>query len=268
MRTKNKVLMLQNSNLMVESKDCPKPLFATLPDNSIHRIYRLLGKPDSNTKLAKSQGEYRVVGLSLAAEKSSGYQVCPKATLGCKLSCIFKSGLAGVFPSVNKSRILKTRAYFQNRGDFLYQLHREIEKEEKVAISKGQKLAVRLNVFSDIPWETQFPTLFRDFPNVQFYDYHKVVGRMFDKNRPKNYHLTFSRSESNHDDCMRVLRAGFNVAVVFENKEFPKKWNGFRTFPGDDTDLRFLDPSPRVIALYAKGPGKQDKTGFVVRNKK
>jgi hypothetical protein len=34
---------------------------------------------------------------------------------------------------------------------------------------------------------------------------------------------------------------------------------------GDENDLRFLDPKGYVVALTAKGPAKQDRTGFVVR---
>jgi hypothetical protein len=239
-----------------------------MADGSLYTVNSLLGKPESNTKLAKSQGEYRVVGLSLAAEKSSGFQVCPKATLGCKLSCIFKSGLAGVFPTVNIARIAKTRAYFKHRPQFFIKLWHEIEREEITARKNGQKLAVRLNVFSDIAWEREYAVLFYDFPNVTYFDYTKVAKRMFDENRPKNYHLTFSRSESNEEDCLKVLRAGMNVTAVFRDKNFPTKWKGFRTYSGDETDLRFLDPSPRVIALYAKGPGKKDKTGFVLETVK
>ena len=32
---------------------------------------------------------------------------------------------------------------------------------------------------------------------------------------------------------------------------------------GDDTDLRFLDMPGHVIALYAKGNAKRDRSGFV-----
>ena len=244
------------------------PIHVKMADGSTYTVNSLLGKPESNTKLAKSQGEYRVVGLSLAAEKSSGFQVCPKATLGCKLSCIFKSGMAGVFPTINVARIAKTRAYFKHRPQFLFKLWHEVEKEEIIAKKNGQKLAVRLNVFSDIAWEREFWTLFYDFHKVQFFDYSKVIKRMFDEKRPKNYHLTFSRSESNEEECLQVLRAGMNVTAVFRDRNFPAKWKGFRTYSGDETDLRFLDPSPRVIALYAKGPGKKDETGFVLETVK
>ena len=36
-----------------------------------------------------------------------------------------------------------------------------------------------------------------------------------------NYHVTFSRSETNEADCLRVLEAGGNVAVVFAGASQP-----------------------------------------------
>jgi hypothetical protein len=34
---------------------------------------------------------------------------------------------------------------------------------------------------------------------------------------------------------------------------------------GDETDLRFLDPKGVIVGLKAKGKGKKDESGFVVR---
>jgi hypothetical protein len=58
---------------------------------------------------------------------------------------------------------------------------------------------------------------------------------------------------------------GGNVAVVFD--ELPKTYLGYEVINGDDTDLRFLDKKGVVVGLKAKGKGKYDKTGFVVRTK-
>ena len=33
---------------------------------------------------------------------------------------------------------------------------------------------------------------------------------------------------------------------------------------GDNSDIRFTEPQGVVVALYAKGKARQDKTGFVV----
>ena len=83
-----------------------------------------------------------------------------------------------------------------------------------------------------------------------------------------------------------MLRAGGNVAAVysrelFERFEWDRKgvsvgWehlasNGWakdlanrRPFNGDQTDLRFLDPSGVVVALKAKGDARGDRSGFVI----
>ena len=76
--------------------------------------------------------------------------------------------------------------------------------------------------------------------------------------------MTFSRSETNDDDCRAVLAAGGNVAVVFRKKPLPSIWHGFPVLDGDQTDLRFLDPAGSVIGLTAKGSAKKETSGFVV----
>jgi hypothetical protein len=85
---------------------------------------------------------------------------------------------------------------------------------------------------------------------------------------PRNYHLTFSRSETNEADCKEVLAAGGNVAVVFAGP-FPDEYLGAGLVSGDESDLRHLDPRrPRgvIIGLSPKGlKAKRDKSGFVVR---
>ena len=77
--------------------------------------------------------------------------------------------------------------------------------------------------------------------------------------------LTFSRSERNETDCLRVLNAGGNVAVVFRRPPFPRLFWGYPVIDGDANDLRFLDRSPCIVGLKAKGKGARvDRTGFVI----
>ena len=82
------------------------------------------------------------------------------------------------------------------------------------------------------------------------------------KEFPSNYHLTFSRSETNDKVCQMVLEMQGNVAVVFRN-QLPKTWKGFEVVNGDETDLRFLDKKGVVVGLIEKGMAKKDATGFV-----
>jgi hypothetical protein len=105
---------------------------------------------------------------------------------------------------------------------------------------------------------------------VQFYDYTKDHGRLsFDYPLPDNYHLTYSRSETNEAIALEILASGrANVAVVFSG-ELPETWNGFRVVSGVDHDLRFTDPMPscryggNVVGLIALGKAKKDTSGFV-----
>jgi hypothetical protein len=128
-------------------------------------------------------------------------------------------------------------------------------------------ICIRLNGFSDI----DFPELFlnklgvnilADFNHLIFYDYTKDFKRAC-KYLGSEYYLTFSRSETNEDKCNMYLALGGNVAVVFDN--IPPTYMGYKTFIGDDNDLRFLDPHNVIVALSAKGKGRKDTSGFVVK---
>jgi hypothetical protein len=98
-----------------------------------------------------------------------------------------------------------------------------------------------------------------------FYDYTKIANRPLDI---PNYKLTFSYSEASaayEKQCFIALKRGMNIAVVFRDKEsIPESFLGLPTIDGDKTDLRFLDPSQSIVALYAKGKARKDQSGFVV----
>ena len=145
----------------------------------------------------------------------------------------------------------------------------------------GLKLCVRLNGATDIAWEgvrlpwgsDTYANIFSAFPDVQFVDYTKSVKRALraqtDPTWPKNYHLTFSRSETNEADCLRVLHNGGNVAVVFAGEK-PKRYLNHLVIDGDLHDLRHLDPRDGdcgvIVGLSPKGrKAKADTSGFVVR---
>lgn len=243
------------------------------------QLYQVLGVGDKNPKLLKSNKSglgYVTVGLPLAPHKVSGYQVCPHSTPGCRASCIFSAGHAQVFRNIGMGRIARTRLFFEERDVFAAMLRKELHLAEQQAASVSKRLAVRLNVFSDLPWESLFPWLFREFWMVQFYDYTKNTKRALAHAAgllPANYHLTFSRSEKNEEVCKEVLRKRGNVSIVYgvtprqwKEGNRPKSWHGWQVTDGDRTDLRFLDPPGTVTGLYAKGAGRKDATGFVVRN--
>ncbi len=228
--------------------------------------YKLLTPDFANTKTAKNQG-HGVLSfiMHLAPHKLSGFNVCPAASKGCSASCLNTAG-RGRFDSIQESRVRKTLFFFRFKKEFMSKLIKEIKALETKAFKKGLKPVVRLNGTSDLAWESiklGQSNIFELFPNVQFYDYTKVIHRLPRLNLMQipNYHVTFSASESNWDSCLDAFKLGFNVAVVFN--EIPKKYDSMPVFNGDATDLRFKDPSNHIIGLKAKGDAKKDKTGFV-----
>jgi hypothetical protein len=207
-----------------------------------------------NTKIQKSTNRgYLTFGLHLLPGRT-----CPNASKGCLASCLNTAG-HGAYRSTQEARARKTQFFWNDLFGFLDQLKLEIRKAAAQARRKGLTPCFRLNLTSDIPWECY--GIPQSFPELIFYDYCKSA----DRHVPSNYHLTFSRSESliNHDLARKFLRKGGNVAVVFNKKELPATYWGYRVHSGDNDDLRFLDPFG-VIGLTAKGKAKKDSTGFVV----
>ena len=195
--------------------------------------------------------------LSLAPSIASGAgNVCPFASPGCSAVCLNYAG-RGQMSAVQKARVEKTRFWFSDRQGFLELLQADLFKVGRLAQKKGRQAAVRLNVFSDIPWE-RFIDL-TGFPGIQFYDYTKILRRL--GRTSKHYYLTFSLSESNEPEASEALEKGFNVAVPFREK--PEEFLGYPVIDGDTHDYRFLDEQPAVVALKPKGLAKDDTTGFV-----
>jgi len=216
--------------------------------------------------------------MHLAPANLSGYETCPKRTAGCTAACLNTAGRGGMFKkgentnAIQKARIRKTKMFFENRIEFFTQLVKDIELGIKQSAKKDLVPVFRLNGTSDLSFEKYevirngklFRNIFSAFPEVQFYDYTKVLGRKV--NEISNYHLTFSAADGNDIDVTKAVAQGYNVAVVFGIKKtlpMPEDYVGMPVFNGDDSDLRFLDPKGVVVGLYAKGKAKKDTTGFV-----
>src|ERR1700720_2734621 len=80
---------------------------------------------DAKTIKGKKYG-YLTGILYLAPSDISGVNVCANSTRGCEAGCLYTAGRGGVYPSVNRARIRKTRALFSNRDAFLEQLRKDI----------------------------------------------------------------------------------------------------------------------------------------------
>lgn len=224
-----------------------------------------------NPKLMKGQAQgYLSSVLHLAPANLSGKEVCPKRTAGCTAACLNTAGRGGIIKAgettnvIQQARIRRTKMFFENRTEFVNLLLKEIN----LAIKKAKKLSLtpvfRLNGTSDLSWEkyevSNGRNIFQMFPDVQFYDYTKVLGRK--TAGIKNYHLTFSNADGNLNDVIAAKHAGLNIAAVF--KSVPATYMGLPVIDGDETDLRFLDPKGVIVGLKAKGKAKKDASGFVI----
>jgi len=222
-----------------------------------------------NPKILKGMKQgYMTYILHLAPANLSGYETCPKRTQGCTAACLNTAGRGGMFKKgettnmIQQARIRKTKMFFEDRENFLATLKNDICKAIKQAEKKGLIPVFRLNGTSDIAWEKY--GVIQEFPNVQFYDYTKILGRKV--NGLANYHLTFSAADGNDADVLKAFEQGYNVATVFgikKSQPMPETYEGMPVFNGDDSDLRFLDPKGVVVGLYAKGKAKKDTSGFV-----
>lgn len=224
-------------------------------------MFKLLST--ANPKIQKGTREgYLSFILHLAPSDVSGYNTCPKATEGCRAACLNTAGRGGMFKRgentnvIQQARIRKTRYFFEQRDAFLRDLEADIRKAIRYAERQALTPVFRLNGTSDLSWEKY--GIIQKFPDVQFYDYTKVLGRKVQG--LANYHLTFSRADGNDRDVARALSQGMNVAAVYDR--IPEG-----LYSADDTDLRFLDPRVGMIGLKAKGRAKKDTSGFVIRLK-
>jgi hypothetical protein len=264
---------------------------------AINRIF----STDSTKAIKANEFGYLNAIHYLAPHKSGDGKtnLCVNASPACIALCLgWFSGQASMVAdlengtnSVRESRKQKAARFMRDRANYLLDMVREIDRLLIAAPRKGMRLCVRLNGSSDIAWEGIRFTIERDkrgrairvvlggaapanmfdhYPMIAFVDYTKIAKR-FDRALPANYHLTFSRSETNEAQALALLEAGRNVAVVFAGDK-PLSWRGHIVVDGDKHDLRQLDPRAEagcagyVIGLSPKGSkAKKDSSGFVVR---
>lgn len=258
---KARILAIANDNLtkLYPGKHIP------ITFDTIEKVYsrNVLGiNADTKTRKGLSKGFLTGI-LYLAPANLSGINVCPMASLGCRSACLFSAG-RGRFYSVTVARVTKTLAYHFDKPRFIQTVKKSIKSLVTKANNKGFTPVVRLNGTSDILWERN-TDIIQSFPGVQFYDYTKIVQR-FNFDMPKNYHLTFSLSESNDKDAAKALALGVNVAAVFRDTlpgTLTLGGSAYAVINGDTTDLRFLDAAGVIVGLKAKGKAKSDLSGFV-----
>ena len=212
---------------------------------------KLLDTTGGNTKVKKSMklGEVRIASLSLMPT----IELCPHSLIAnCFDKCLKFSGLAGVYASVNDARAKKTEFFLQEREAFMAQLKRELHNFIKVCKRDGLKPVVRLNVLSDVKWETLLD-MAGEFSEIFFYDYTKNAKRL--GATPENYKLMFSYSgEDRYQKHVEVaLKTKVPMTVVFYGKELPDQYLGRPVKDGDVSDLDNVLSGEVIIGLRAKG---------------
>lgn len=246
-----------------------------------------------NLKIQKTTDKASVDGfdgvksyiMHLAANYMMGGKVntCPHATPGCAAACLTHAG-HGRFTRAQKARRNKSDFFYNDQTAFMTKLYNEIAA--KTRNNPTKLIAIRLNGTSDLAWEfIKFDmgdgekNIFEHFlntPNVVFYDYTKIAARSWrqaEGKMPANYHLVFSRAETDSNQRManKVLETGGGVAVVFGGK-VPETYQGWPVINGDETDARWLDRQEfnvtggYIVGLTVKGlAAKKDKSNnFIV----
>jgi hypothetical protein len=219
--------------------------------------------------------EYARVAALNGEEVSSRFNLCPWAG-ACAASCLNTAGRGGIPMSsyagrafannVQHGRYKRTRLYDNDPAAFRAKLERDMATVAAWAASLDLTVSFRLNGTSDVHWETVFPGLAVPAAAVR-YDYTKDPRRGF-AGTVDGVRYTYSLDKGFAREALArdVLRAGGNVAVVFNvkpGKPVPASWRGFPVVDGDETDLRHMDPAGHVVALRAKGKARADRTGFV-----
>jgi hypothetical protein len=222
---------------------------------------KLLSNGKTNAKLVKNERESFIMYLSPHTNNSKGINLCINASEECILLCLYDSGFASVFASVNEARQRRTEFYVTDKEKFIKQLALEINMA--ILEADGKEVLFRLNGTSDLDFLYMLKK-YADFDfmltpdNVFFYDYTKILGKVKKYSHcTDKYRLTFSFSGTNKDECIEALELGANVAMVYK-KNMPLVWNGFEVVNGDISDEEMFKYKSKVLALKLKG-NKQKK---------
>lgn len=225
--------------------------------------FSYLGNVNSSSKIQKTNKvlEIDTYVMYLAPSNLSGHNVCAMATKECIKGCLNTSGRAKMdssYKMMTNARINKTKFFYDQREQFNEILFHEIGLHSKRTINKGKEFAVRLNGTSDlnpILFKKQGKNILESFPNVQFYDYTKVLNRIEVAKKYPNYDLTFSFTGHNWSDCLIALENNVRVAVIFNIKAsqpLPETFKGFKVVDGDKYDYRPLDEKNVIVGLRWK----------------
>ena len=188
---------------------------------------------NSNEKLKKAlKFGIKQLGLELLPHYlGGGKTLCQYSTPSCRSSCLVNTGHAR-FSKVMSKRKERTDLFLEDEVKFVKMLINELNYYSNIYAN----LQVRLNVFSDIPFENILvdgKNIFEHLQHVVFYDYTKNPFRV--KMGIPNYTTVFSGQSNNERVWLKFLKAGNTVALVFQDK-LPETYKGFTVINGDTSD--------------------------------
>jgi hypothetical protein len=225
--------------------------------------FSYIGSVNSSSKIQKTNKvlEIDTYVMYLAPSNLSGKNVCSMATTECIAGCLNTSGRAKMDASyriIMYARINKTKFFYSNREAFNEMLFKEIAMYSNRVANNGKEFAVRLNGTSDlnpILFKKDGKNILETFPNVQFYDYTKVINRIELTEKYPNYDITFSFTGYNWNDCLVALQNNIRVAAIFNverNKPLPTMYKGFEVIDGDKVDYRPMNAKNVIVGLRFK----------------
>lgn len=239
-----------------------------------------IGNTTHSAKLIHSyEHKWETYGIYLAPADLSGYNTCPNSKY-CKHLCLNGSGHNKVsrlsskgLSKIDKCRIAKTKYLFENKEKFIDAVIHEIKMHKKKADDAKNNFAIRINCTSDIDitsLKKGDKNLLELFPDIQFYDYTKVVKYLDYTKKYSNFDLTLSYTGHSWNTCEKYLNKGGKVAMVFE--KIPKTYKGFNVINADKYDMRFLDPKGTIMGLtykavdtdYINGKFQYPKDNFII----
>lgn len=266
---------------------------------------RLLTPPSSNSKLKKS--ERLNYGLALVQEKSALFRwdhtrrlavplavyngdgtvmrladtwpgtvvvnFCRFATKECARFCVAKAGKGGL-DAVQLARSTKAGFLLEAMPMFTALLTHELRLIVDKVLDGGLPPAiVRLNTFSDVPWE-ELPTFwsyvepYAATGALQFYDYTKWPASVRPGIDPDVYFLSRSVSEKwTPEQITATVEAGHQCVIVAsditsKSHHVPPVLFGVPAVDGDRHDDRILDGGGTLVVLRPKGELRGTQSPF------
>jgi hypothetical protein len=250
-----------------------------MPVHDLNRRMRAAGYypqylTSENYKLDKAvAGEaIEITGIALLPHAMSGVgrTFCAYSVPSCRATCLaIGAGWNAARPEATiRPRLARSIALGADPEAFAAMLLHQTELWSCRLRSQGVTPALRLNIYSDIPWELVSSRLvWRLGRLARLYDYTKVPGRRRAA-AALGYDLTFSWSgPRSAADARRELDGGGRVAIVFQtpgrpsrswHAPLPRSIDGYPVVDGDVHDARFLDPAGVIVGLRFKQMDQRD----------